>query len=894
MQSSASGIRGPSVPTLTSSNASYGGTGTFESSPTSEGVSSDGRRPKTIMSWAKRRGKDPDADSEMDPDGVSSISRGASSARPSPTSGRNPTLPRGGEPPRPLPAFQNTSSPLANAPVSAAQGGNSWPEILYGSAARSAAASASGPVFHSSGTWKLGQLSEEVDLTQGGSGRGLGGAFAYSAASLNDADDDGDTLKPRPVPQYDYKGGLIMPTTVSGFHSWCWHFDADRLLRFAQLWGSRFLQAAPKALQKFAFVLIIAGVLWIPGIIGLIATHTLDHPSVAEVGLGWWSIWMSSIWLSWFVCRSASRVGPNLLKNTVGFISLQARHWIAYISSIQFYIAFFVWTMVVWITWLTLIWGHFQNPKQAVLSPVSSNSSAAIVTASDSSDVASEANSMIAASRFLMGLVIVSAMLMLEKLAIQVIAYNFHQVSYASRIADCKFHLKVLVQLYSHSKRDLKEEGTDLEAEHIVDLDGSHLGGTRGSPNSFDFSQRLRNHRKQGYPGLHGLAEQLHFTGQKSPNNALAAAAQDMTVNALRLPNSGERVVLSALSSIEQTRHLSRRIFYSFARRDKTDRLVVRYVDFATALGEQRWAMEAWTVFDRDENGDVLAEEMEAACMAIRKERLSVINSVRDVDSAVGTLDHMFMSCYTVISCTIIAALLSVKFSNLIASFGTVILGLSWLISGGAQELLQAIVFLFIKHPYDVGDVVNIIDLKQEYVVEEMKLLSTIFRTTNGEFFQIGNAKLASGNGIINQRRSGPTIEKFVFTVSYATTYQQLENLRAKMLLWLVEQGRDFLPGLDLQILDLKAQESMQLNVGIRYKSNCQDYDLKAQRRNRWLCKFKQTLAELQILGADSSAQAADAWKTMKGEAAKEAVRGGVDREYMLMDKREEYDSASA
>ncbi|KDN53590.1 hypothetical protein K437DRAFT_218746 [Tilletiaria anomala UBC 951] len=606
------------------------------------------------------------------------------------------------------------------------------------------------------------------------------------------------------------------------------------------------LTGAPARIRGLLFVLLVAAMLWIPGTVGLIASRSLDHPAVAQVGLTWWSIWLSTIWLSWFACRASGRLVPRVLRRTVGAISLASRHWIAYLVAIQDYSAFFVWTLIVYITWLAFIWSHFQGPAQQLLSP---------------------ASSMIAASRFLLGLSICATLLLLEKLSIQIIAYTFHQVSYASRIAECKLHIRVLTLLFEHSRRDLTQEGIELDAEmQMAQFLGSSIKSRTGMFRQF--------HRRAD--------------SSKPRNNALAAAAADMAVQVIALPNAAQRIVLAALGDAEQTRHLAKRLFYSFARRDKSDRLVVRFVDFAAVLGEESFSQAAWAIFDCDGNGDLLEEEMEAACLEIRTERMSVINSVRDIDSAVATLDSMFMSCFVVISLTIIAALLSVKFANLIASFGTALLGLSWLISGGAQELLTAIVFLFIKHPYDVGDLVTIVDLKADFIVEEMKLLSTIFRTMAGEYFQISNAKLASSNGIVNTRRSGPTIEKFQLEISYATTYQQLENLRAKMLLWLAEQDRDFLPGLDIQILDMKAQGSMSVSVGIRYKSNFQDHLLKAQRRNMWLCRFKQIMAELQIEGPD--AKATPPWSNSKGEAAKEAVRGGVDREYCLMDKKQDYE----
>jgi hypothetical protein len=69
------------------------------------------------------------------------------------------------------------------------------------------------------------------------------------------------------------------------------------------------------------------------------------------------------------------------------------------------------------------------------------------------------------------------------------------------------------------------------------------------------------------------------------------------------------------------------------------------------------------------------------------------------------------------------------------------------------------------------------------------------------------------------------------------------------MVSWLGGQGRDFLPGLNITITSLGDQTKMTIAAGIRYKSNWQDPDLKARRRNRWICAFKAFLAELHVFG---------------------------------------------
>ena len=173
---------------------------------------------------------------------------------------------------------------------------------------------------------------------------------------------------------------------------------------------------------------------------------------------------------------------------------------------------------------------------------------------------------------------------------------------------------------------------------------------------------------------------------------------------------------------------------------------------------------------------------------------------------------------------------------------GTIILGLSWLIGSSLEEVLSSIIFLFIKHPYDVGDRVDIEEAS--YTVKEIHLLSTIFLDKNNCFVQAPHAELSAkvrvalslrntvfsalSNQMINNIRRSPQMsESFEFDVFYATSFEKLEQLRDKMLAFVKSEGRDFLPSFDVIVKDIPEQSKMTLSADIKYKSNWQQGALK-------------------------------------------------------------------
>ena len=136
------------------------------------------------------------------------------------------------------------------------------------------------------------------------------------------------------------------------------------------------------------------------------------------------------------------------------------------------------------------------------------------------------------------------------------------------------------------------------------------------------------------------------------------------------------------------------------------------------------------------------------------------------------------------------------------------------------------------------------------YVVKSMQLMSTTFQKLDGKYTFVSNnilnTKFIDNSEPYNPiyanatvRRSGPTSETFVFEVGFETSFDDLQALREKMILFLKDNKRDYLPVFDVTVDDIPAQGKMVLKAEIKYKSNWQQGALKVQRRNKWICALK-------------------------------------------------------
>ncbi|KAG8689992.1 hypothetical protein FRC08_010714 [Ceratobasidium sp. 394] len=360
------------------------------------------------------------------------------------------------------------------------------------------------------------------------------------------------------------------------------------------------------------YIIPVLGLLWIPGIIQLTAVPKANMWSVL---LKWWSIWFSVCWAGWWAALAVSMALPVVLRNTLGVVIVGLRRYIDWLTALERYMAFFAWSLAQWIAFTQLILRHRpgadQNDPNAVARQASNDNSLDLI------------------SKILFGVMLCAAILLGEKFAIQWIAFKFHERSYAERIAEQKVQTSCLTTLYKHS--------SEIPGRNDTLKDG------QAGPVAMNPKKLLRGVIK----GVKGVAS--------TTTTALGNVASEIAGSSVLQPNSPAAMVATALSSANKTRLLARRIFYSFVQPGATALVIT---DIAHYFPDYETAEVAFGMFDKDGNHDATRDEVEMACLEIHRERLSLANSMRDIDSAVGRLDNILMSLYFIIAALVIAVTL--------------------------------------------------------------------------------------------------------------------------------------------------------------------------------------------------------------------------------------------
>ena len=192
-------------------------------------------------------------------------------------------------------------------------------------------------------------------------------------------------------------------------------------------------------------------------------------------------------------------------------------------------------------------------------------------------------------------------------------------------------------------------------------------------------------------------------------------------------------------------------------------------------------------------------------------------------------------------------AFLNSSLTTTLATAGTALLSLSFVFATTAQEVLGSCIFLFVKHPFDVLDRVDVGD--DQLVVKHISLLYTVFKHINThKLTQVPNIVLNS-MWIQNVTRSEAMREQLLIYVDFGTTLEDVQLLRNEMQAFVTdkENSRDFQPDINVEITGIASMDKMELKVEIRHKSNWSNETVRAARRSKFMCALVLALRKIPI-----------------------------------------------
>lgn len=554
-------------------------------------------------------------------------------------------------------------------------------------------------------------------------------------------------------------------------------------------------------IRYFTYIIPMVLLLLIPLLVGALRFKTAN---VGGVKLLWFSVWLEIVWLTLWAGRIAAKCLPAPIGLVSTLFTNNSKKWRDLGKSLELPATLFFWWLGVEISFLPTMKNHHIDGNTATR------------------------DWEVTVNKIIVSVFVGTILNFIEKIIIQLIAISFHLRTYADRIEINKFQIGSLTKLYTYSKEiiSIGDEAFEQHEEH-------RRSGIR---TPMKYATKAQKAAKEALNKVGDVAGGVvgDFTGKKVTNSTHPHV-----------------VILTLLNSTSGSQVLARRLYRTFVREGFES---VFSGDLKAAFDNNDEADAAFAMFDKDMNGDISMEELESVCVEIGRERKSITASLKDLDSVVSKLDDVLFFIVLVITILVFLSLISTSAAGVLTSAGSTILALSWLFSATAQEFLQSVIFVFVKHPFDVGDRVTIYGntgaslTGDDYFVKEISLLYTEFKKMEGHVVQAPNSYLNS-LFILNQRRSGGLAEAVPIVIKFGTTLEQIDALRQRLLEFVRSEKREYQGNILTELRQVTENFSVTLNVVFFYKSNWQNELLRLQRRNKFICMLMVSLQEIGIEG---------------------------------------------
>jgi len=303
------------------------------------------------------------------------------------------------------------------------------------------------------------------------------------------------------------------------------------------------------------------------------------------------------------------------------------------------------------------------------------------------------------------------------------------------------------------------------------------------------------------------------------------------------------------LSSKAQARRLAFYLFWNI-KADFSRNYIVRE-DLEHFLPARK-AAKAFALLDTDNDGKVTLHNTRDAVIQVYKERKDLAATLKDTRTVVGRLE--FLIAFVVHTAFIFFYLLifRVNVNRVWLTISSIVLAFAFVFGNSIRNVFESVVFLFVVHPFDVGDALLVVDPgdssagPQYYKVEEMMLLNTKVKRWDGACVYFPNSVLDT-NPLINLSRSDNKWEFFKVWCDIGTPASAFDEINARLKEYLEDQSGEFTG--QFSAMNIAGGDPMKIQLGVffEYTFNGADVGRVNRARHGLYAMLCAALTELEV-----------------------------------------------
>lgn len=440
---------------------------------------------------------------------------------------------------------------------------------------------------------------------------------------------------------------------------------------------------------------------------------------------------------------------------------------------------------------------------------------------------------------------------LLKTLAVKVLASSFHVSTYFDRIQESLFNQFVIETLSGPPFIELERLEED-EQKLAAEVQKLHNAGVNVPPDlrATAFSAiKSKSGRFSRPPSnkleAHGITiDSLH---RLNPKN-VSAWNMKRLIKMVRhgaLSTLDEQILDSAhstqITSENEAKAAAKKVFHNVARRGSK---FIYPEDLMRFMREDETVKTINLFEGASETGKISKSALKNWVVNAFRERRALALTLNDTKTAVNKLHRMLNFVVAIIILVIWLLILGIATSKIILFVTSQLVLVAFVFGNTCKTIFEAIIFLFIMHPFDVGDRCEIDGV--QVVVEEMNILTTIFLRWDNQKITIPNNVLAT-KAIYNYYRSPDMLDEVQFSIHITTPPEKIQLMRQRIVSYIDNKKEHWYPSPRIIFKDHDQLSNVKMLVVPMHRMNHQDMGERYDRRSLLIEEMIKIFCDLDI-----------------------------------------------
>ncbi|KAM7493508.1 hypothetical protein LguiB_028117 [Lonicera macranthoides] len=416
---------------------------------------------------------------------------------------------------------------------------------------------------------------------------------------------------------------------------------------------------------------------------------------------------------------------------------------------------------------------------------------------------------------------------LLKTLLLKILASSFHVNTFFDRIQESVFHQYVLrtlsgpplmlgrtnsvSQLSFQSRKKGKEKKKKTE---VIDMNKLY---------------QMKQEKVSAWT-MKMLVDVISTSGLSTISNALEETEYD------RGSEQTDKEITSEMEAIAAAYHIFRNVAQPGCK-------------FIDELDLRRFMIKeevdlVFPLIDVAETGQIDMKALTEWVVKVYKGRKALSHALNDTKTAVKQLNKLVTGILFIVMIIVWLLLMEIATTKVLVLLSSQLVVAAFMFGNTCKTIFEAIIFVFVMHPFDVGDrcVIDGVQL----IVEEMNILTTVFLRFDNEKVFYPNSVLAT-KAISNFYRSPDMGDSLEFSIDFRTPVEKIGALKEKMKKYLEKNPQYWHPNHNIVVKEIENVNKIKMAIFFNHTMNFQDYGEKNRRRSELVLELKKIFEELHI-----------------------------------------------